>query len=228
MLVAALMFTASLALLLKSSDWFTDKTEILGKRFGVSPFIIGVTIVAMGTSLPELASSVMAVLNNSSEIIFGNVVGSNIANILLIMGISSLFLKREKKIEWNLFHADITFVIASTVILGVVIWDGAFTLGEMLLLLAGFAIYFTYNYDIHKRNGKRKEKGKRPEFKLWDGAVLIASLALIAVSADVLIKSAVALSQITGIGTEIVGLTAIAIGTSLPELAVSILSLIHI
>lgn len=88
------LFVGSLAVLLKASDWFEDGAEQIGLSQGLSPFIVGVTIVAFGTSLPELATSIAAVLSGNSEIVTGNVVGSNITNIALVLGISALVAKR--------------------------------------------------------------------------------------------------------------------------------------
>ncbi|MHA1859553.1 MAG: calcium/sodium antiporter [Candidatus Asgardarchaeia archaeon] len=220
-MIEALIFILSLAVLVKSSDVFTEKAELLGLALGIPSFIVGVTIVAMGTSLPELASSIMAVLNNGSEIVIGNAVGSNIANILLVIGASTLFLKGDTRIKWDLFHGDLSFIVASTLFLIVIVWDGVFTLTEALLLILGYVVYSLYNYEIHKKNGSKSEKN-RPKFAIMDLLILIVSLALVGISADYLIKSGLILAEKLGIGLEILGLTAVAIGTSLPELMVSL------
>lgn len=225
--LAIVVFIVSMALLIKSSDWFTEKAELVGKYLGIPGFIIGVTIVAMGTSMPELASAFMSVINHASEIVPGNVIGSNIANILLILGISAMFLKKDTKIKWDLFHGDITFIIASTLFLGVVIWDGMFSVFEATLLFASYVVYFIYNYDIHKNkngNASKRKRSKRERVKVGaiDVIILLVSIVLIAISADYLIKSALDIAVAFDIGAEILGLTAVAIGTSLPELAVSI------
>ncbi len=223
LILTLLIFIISLAALIKSSDIFTEKAELFGKFIGIPSFIIGVTIVAMGTSLPELASATMSVFQGASEIVPGNVMGSNIANILLILGVSALFLKRDVKVKWDLFHGDLTFIIASTLFLGVVIYDGVFTVFEALLLFAGYIIYFFYNLDIHQRDSKNnKETAPKEPIKPTDVVLFLASIILVALSANYLIDSAVELAQAFNIGTEIIGLTAVAIGTSLPELAVSV------
>ncbi len=223
MILPAVVFIISLATLIKSSDLFTEKAEVIGKYLGIPSFLIGVTIVAMGTSMPELASAIMSVVNNASQIVPGNVIGSNIANILLILGIATMFLKKDTEIKWDLFHGDITFIIASTLFLGVVLWDGAFSIFEAVLLFAGYVVYFLYNYDIHKNknNAKNGDESKK-RVSAVDAIVLVASMVLIAVSANYLIISATEIATLLNIGVEIIGLTAVAIGTSLPELAVSI------
>ncbi len=222
LLLSAVIFVVSLAALVKSSDLFTEKAELFGKYIGIPSFIIGVTIVAMGTSLPELASAVMSIYQGVSEIVPGNVIGSNIANILLILGVASLFLKKDTKVKWDLFHGDLTFIIASTLFLGVVIYDGVFTVFEALLLFAGYIVYFFYNYDIHQRDKNRNVSKEDVKVAPMDVIIFVICVALVAISANYLIDSAVDIATTLGIGAEIVGLTAVAIGTSLPELAVSV------
>ena len=160
MLVTIAIFIISLAVLLKSADIFTDNVEILGKKFNIPSFILGVTIVAAGTSLPELASSIMAVNSGVSEIVLGNVIGSNITNILLIIGFSCLFLKKETNITWDLYHGDITFLIASTIILGVILIDGNITMFEAILLLVGYLLYTLYNVEVNKTNDNPEKNEK--------------------------------------------------------------------
>ena len=104
---------ASIAVLVKASDYFTDAAEQIGKYFRLPAFIIGVTIVAIGTSLPELVSSIFAVLRGASEIVVGNVVGSNIANIFLVLGITAI-VGRKLKIAHELIHVDLPLLVGST------------------------------------------------------------------------------------------------------------------
>ncbi|MGB9635057.1 MAG: calcium/sodium antiporter [Candidatus Micrarchaeia archaeon] len=220
MLVSLLVFIISIAVLIKSSDIFTDEAEIIGKGIGIPSFIVGVTIVAVGTSMPELASSIMSVYNNNSEIVLSNVIGSNIANILLILGISLLFLKTETRIRWDMFHAEISFLAASTILIGVMMWDGFFSLGEALIFMIMYLIYLWYNLDVHKSKNKKIVVSTR-KISHSDISLIIISVILIAISADYTVKSAVELSRALNIGVEFIGLTAIAVGTSLPELVVS-------
>jgi cation:H+ antiporter len=219
MLVTLLIFIISMAVLLKSADLFTDNVEILGRKFNIPPFILGVTVVAMGTSLPELASAVMAV-GFASEIVLGNVIGSNITNILLVLGFSTLFLKKETKISWDLFHGDLTFIIASTIMLGIILIDGVISIPEAILLVVGYIIYMVYNFEINK-NTDNEEKNEKIKFNYVNALIIIASIALVSISAYFLIDSAVQLSQMLNIGSEVIALTLIALGTSLPELVVS-------
>ena len=115
----------SLAALIKASDYFTESAEKIGLFFGMSPFIVGVTIVALGTSLPELITCIIAVLEQSSEIVIGNVVGSNIANIFLVFGITAIVGKK-MTITHNIVKVDLPFLAGSAFLLAVTGWDGYF------------------------------------------------------------------------------------------------------
>ena len=103
------LFVGSIAVLLKASDWFIDSAEEIGLSLGISPYIIGVTIIAFGTSLPELATSVASVLAGESEIVLGNVVGSNITNIALVIGLVAIYVK-EIRLDTDIWKIDMPFL----------------------------------------------------------------------------------------------------------------------
>ena len=109
LLYYTLLFVVSLAVLLKASDWFIDSAERIGLSLGISPFIIGVTIVAFGTSLPELAASIVAVLKDESELVISNVVGSNITNIALVLGLTAVVVKKIE-LDYNIWHIDMPYL----------------------------------------------------------------------------------------------------------------------
>ena len=222
MLLPIVTFIISLAVLLKSADIFTDTVEILGKKFNIPPFILGVTVVAAGTSLPELASAVMS-MGIASEMVLGNVIGSNIANILLVLGFSTLFLKKEKTITWDLFHGDLTFVIASTIMLGAIIMDGVVTIPEAVILVLGYVIYTLYNIDVNKKID-HEFRDEELDFNVLGFGVILVTILLVIVSANYLVESAVEIAQVLNIGSEVIALTFIALGTSLPELVVSFMA----
>ncbi|MEM8906420.1 MAG: sodium:calcium antiporter, partial [Bacteroidota bacterium] len=123
------LFIVSLIVLLKASDWFIDSAEAIGLSLGVSPFIIGVTIVAFGTSLPELATSIVSVFSGNSEIVIGNVIGSNITNIALVLGMVSIVVK-QIDLDYDIWHIDMPFLWGSAFLLGLAIWDLHFSLFE--------------------------------------------------------------------------------------------------
>lgn len=124
-LLWSIIFIISLAVLIKSSDYFTHAAEKIGLYFGMPAFVVGVTIVAVGTSFPELISSIYAVLTNNSEIVIGNVVGSNITNILLVLGLAAI-IGGKLNTRYEVLHVDLPIVVGSAFLLGLMIWDGNF------------------------------------------------------------------------------------------------------
>jgi cation:H+ antiporter len=223
----AFIFAASLAVLIKASDLFTDSSEKIGLHFGVPQLIIGVTLVAVGTSLPELVSSVFAVIYGYSEIVVGNVVGSNITNICLIVGIAAV-VGGTLTTRYELINIDLPMFLGSQILFAMMIWNGAFTVPEAAICLAGIAVYLFYAVSVEKEieesvKALAGENGDaRPRLGWKTPAVLLASAALLYLGAKYTVEAAVRLSDMLRIGREIIALTAVAVGTSLPELFVSV------
>jgi len=221
------IFILSLVVLIKSSDSFTKVAEKLGVHFRIPPFIVGVTIVSIGTSLPEIVSSVYAVIAGTPEIVVGNVVGSNIANILLILGVTAITAKN-LKINFNMIRVDLPLFIASAMLLSVTIWDGVFTLPEALLCIAGVFIYFHYTVHAQKKYAdkeiKKEMKSKMKDRKLSFSVFfqLAFSAIFIYLGAKYTVDSLVVIAGAFNIGSEIIAVSALALGTSLPELMVSV------
>lgn len=221
-LTIVLVFILSLYILVKASDWFTVAAEKVGMVLGIPQFIVGVTIVAAGTSLPELATSFVAVLKGNSEIVAANVVGSNIANLLLIIGIVAVIV-RHLKVEWELIKVDLPLLLASAFLLVFMLWDGTVTLVEGVILFAGYFVYLFYSISLHQ--SEKSHKRKRLDGKTI--GVIIGAAALIYLSAEYTIQSLIAFVELDfiksmGIDTTKMTITAVAIGTSLPEVSVSI------
>ena len=213
-----LVFIVSLAVLLKGSDWLLNAAEKLGLVLGLSPFIIGVTIISIGTSFPELISSLFAVLKQAPEIVTANAVGSNIANTFLILGLAAI-LGKGLRVTKDLIDLDLPLLALSTVLfLGVAV-DGKITFIEALLLLIGYGVYFAYNILQKDISAPKKKRGS---FQTSDIVFLILGIAGVALGARFLIDSVLALSGLLGIATGVISILAIAIGTSLPELFVSV------
>ncbi|RMG80384.1 MAG: sodium:calcium antiporter [Bacteroidetes bacterium] len=211
------MFAGSLALLLWSSDRFVGAAEEIGLSVGISPFIIGVTIVAFGTSLPELASSVAAVLAGDSEIVAGNVVGSNIANILLILGITTIIAK-EIKLDFSVLDVDVPFLTASALLLYFMLKDQTLSPYENVVLLACMVLFLVNSF----KREKRADKDTRPDAG-WRAFVWLALGGLLVyLSADWTISAIQRLSEIADVNPELIALSLVAFGTSLPEVAVSV------
>ncbi|MFQ5794978.1 MAG: calcium/sodium antiporter [Candidatus Bipolaricaulia bacterium] len=210
---------ASLTVLIKSSDYFTDCAEKIGLFLGIPAFIVGVTIVAFGTSLPELISSVLAVVRDTSEIVVGNVVGSNITNIFLILGLTAIVGQR-LKVTYEITHVDLPLMVGAAFLVAVTVWDGAFTLPDALLCLAGIVIYLRYTMAARREaEDVETEEGK---LDLKTLMILVASGAFIYLGANYTVESIIKLSEILDIGEEIIAVSAVALGTSLPELTVGI------
>ncbi len=146
-----IVFIISLIVLIKSADYFTDAAEAAGTALGIPSFIIGFTIVALGTSIPELASSVIAVMENSSEIVPGNVIGSNISNIFFVLGITAILSKRIK-IDYEILKVDLPLLIFSAFLFTVTVWDRTFNRYEALICVAGLSIYLLYTVNTANNN----------------------------------------------------------------------------
>ncbi|TVR84562.1 MAG: sodium:calcium antiporter [Saprospirales bacterium] len=211
-----LMFVVSLAVLIKASDWFVMSSEKLGASWGASPFIIGLTIVAFGTSLPELSTAVFAMLEDQSEIVLGNIVGSNIANILLVLGILAVIAK-DIKLDFDLFESDIPALVVSAFLLWFILGDGDIDTIESLILLAGLVVFiFSSISSMQADEVQKVSTGYKTYIKL------VVSGALVYMGAKYTVEAIVVLSDLMGIGTDVISLTLVAVGTSLPEITVSI------
>lgn len=220
------IFVLSLAVLIKASDYFTDSAENVGVALGLPPFLIGVTIVAMGTSLPELASSIFSVIDGSTEIVIGNVVGSNITNIFLVLGVTVIVARKKLKITHELIHVDLPILVASSFLLAFAAWDGVFTFPEAILFLLGLLVYIIYTVVSEREDSKEAKEEingeiRKRKFDTKDVLTLIVSGTFIFLGAKYTIDSVTFIASGFNIQKELIALSAIALGTSLPELMVS-------
>jgi len=211
------LFVVSIVALLWASDRFVESAERIGLSLGISPFIIGVTIVAFGTSLPELATSIVAVMNDTPEIVIGNVVGSNITNIALVLGLTAVVVKNID-LEYNLWHIDIPFLWGSAFLLYFSVFDGNLSIYEALLFLVGICIFLGYSL----KGQERPDKADRPSASWKDYLLLIVGGAIVSLSATGVIEAITNISAMLNIAPTVIALSAVAIGTSLPEVAVSL------
>ena len=235
-----IVFIVSLGVLVKGADWLITSAEKIGLSLGLSPFIVGVTIVGVGTSFPELISSFVAVFKGVPDVVAANAIGSSIANILLIVGISAIIGKR-LIVTKSLIDLDLPLLAISTVLLLGVVWDKQITFGESLLMLVTYGIYLLYTV-LHKdtedtgeiaeflpsRQERRKhiaahnkEEFTRPTLVAKDFILLIVGILGLVFGAKYLIDALVNLSAMLNIATGVIAITAVAVGTSLPELLVS-------
>ncbi len=246
LMIWIIIFAVALIALVKGADWLLSSSEKIGLAMGMSPFVVGILIVGIGTSFPELISSLVSIFKGASEIVTANAVGSNLANILLVVGIASI-IGRKLIVTKSLINLDIPLLAASTALLFGMAIDGKITLLESVLLLVSYLIYLLYTI-LYKEEGSefikngengeeiekipsRKERreeitkkaiSKRPKLHIKDFIFLILGIAGVALGAKYLIDAVIEISAILNIGASVIAITAVAIGTSLPELLVSI------
>jgi cation:H+ antiporter len=214
-----LVFVVSLTLLVKASDYFVEGAEAVGLSYGMPHFVIGVVIVGFGTSLPELVSSIFAVLHGTSEIVIGNVLGSNITNIFLVLGIAAVG-STEFRFNHNLLRVDLPIFLGATILVALTVTDGEFSIGEAFFCLIGLVIYMFSALDAEHRFAQDDKKATATSVSAW--VKLIASPLLIFAGAKYTIDAVVVLSETFDIGAEIIAMSAIALGTSLPEVFVTL------
>jgi cation:H+ antiporter len=212
------VFVVSLAVLVKASDIFIVAAEKIGLSLGMSPFVIGVVIVGVGTSLPELVSSIVAVRAGSSEIVIGNVLGSNITNILLILGLAAIIAKGFK-LQYDIMNLDLPIFFGSAILLGLMIFDGSFSLGEALFCIAGLLLYLA---SVLHTQVRQPQADRPPKAKAVEWLKLVGSPVLIFLGAKYTVEAVIALAAQLSIGAEVIALSAVALGTSLPEVLVTI------
>lgn len=218
------ILVVSLIVLARSSDYFIHSAEKIGVAFRIPSYIVGVTIVSIGTSLPEFATSLMAMVAGEPDIVLGNVIGSNITNIFLGLGLLPLvigFFKIDKK----LISTDLPILIGSTFLLVATCFDGVFTGVEAIFCLAGFAIYMLYATKDHHEFREEIEKLAKNSLKLTpkNYVVLIVSCIFLFVSAKLTIESIEKISDLSGFSRYALSGSVLALGTSLPEIITSII-----
>jgi cation:H+ antiporter len=221
LLTWSVVFIISLFVLIKASDFFTESAEKIGLHFGVPAFIVGVTIVAFGTSLPEIITSIISVLKDSSEIVVGNVVGSNIANIFLVFGLTAI-IARKMTIAHDIIKVDLPFLAGSALLLAASIWDGEFNRFEAVLCLAGLGIYLLYSINSKDKHEDEELEKEKKQFPWKAGVMLVISGGFIYLGASFTIEAIIRLSDLLNLGKEVIAVSAVAFGTSLPELVVTI------
>jgi len=206
--------------LVKAADYFIDSAEKIGSALKVNPFIIGVTIVALGTSLPELITSLIAVFKDSTEIVIGNVVGSNIANFGLVMAFVAIVSKKIN-LKFDVLIVEIPFFLASAFLVSIMMIDGTFDFWDGIIACLGMVLFLVYTLRGNKSNVD--DLGEEGVSKLPAATIVVFLLSGVAIymSAEYNIRAVLKIAAELNIGTEVVAQTAVALGTSLPELLVS-------
>lgn len=225
MLLFSVALIAGLVLLIMSSDKFIEHSALVAEKLNVNPMVIGITLVAFGTSAPEMVVSAIAALDNAPEIAVGNVLGSNIANIALVFGITLLF--SAVPIAKGLIKKEVPLVLAITLLTGVLLYDQTLDLWDGIILLAAFVVILT----ILLKGNKDLESELADELPEDDGApvakslfIALIGLAVLIGSSKLLVWGAIGIATALGVSELVIGLTIVAVGTSLPELAASVSS----
>ena len=217
-LLELFLLSLGFLLLVKGADWFVDGASGIATKLRIPQLVIGLTIVAMGTSAPEAAVSISAALKGNADITIGNIVGSNILNILIILGLASALVPIA--VAKSTIRVDIPFMLLITGVLLVLGWDGTISLLDGLIMLVLFVGYLAYLFIGAKNN---PEEAPLKDLPLWKSfALTIVGLALIIWGADLAVDAATSLARIFGISERFIGLTIVALGTSLPELFTSV------
>ena len=222
MLLQVLILLVGYVLLIKGADWFVDGAAGIARRLKIPQLVIGLTIVAMGTSMPEAAVSVTAAIDGTPGIAIGNVVGSNILNILLILGVTACM--TTLSLRASTLWIEIPFLIAVTAVLLVFgVTGSAITFWEGIIFLVLFLVYLGYLVVLAKKSPEQEESVK--EIPLWKSlAFMILGGVMVVKGSDLAVDSACQLAAIFGISQRFIGLTIVALGTSLPELVTSIVA----
>ena len=219
--IAIALLIVGFVMLTKGADWFVDGSSALAFRLGIPQLVIGLTIVAMGTSAPEAAVSITSALKGNEGITVGNVVGSNIMNILLILGIASVIVPLA--VQKSTRMIEIPYMIAITVLFGVLGYTGEMvTRVEGGILWIAFLIYLGYLLWMAKKGKEDNEPDEKQKSLPVQLLMILAGLICIVLGRDFVGDGATEIAKVIGISDRIIGLTIVAFGTSLPELVTSI------
>ena len=219
-LVAILLLIAGFVLLIKGADWFVDGAAGIAARFGIPQLVIGLTIVAMGTSAPEAAVSITAATSGNAGITIGNVIGSNILNVLIILGLTAVIIAvpvQKSTVKWEMpFMHVITIVLVLLGLTGgeIVFWEG-------IVLWVLFLVYLGYLFKMAKKGNSDEE----PEEILprWKQLLMVAiGVICIVYGSDLTVDNATIIAEALGMDGRLIGLTIVALGTSLPEMVTSV------
>lgn len=228
-------------LLINGADYFVEESSAVAKKFKIPSIVVGLTIVAMGTSLPELAVSLSAALNDSNEIAISNVVGSNIFNLIVVLGVCAVI--SPIAVDKSVMKRDMPFMLGITALLVLVYadfllpWTGFEKSGELVgllsrfdgvILLVLFVSYLVFTVRValkHRKEALASEEEEKNETKLWLSIIfIVGGIIAIKFGGDFVVDSASKLATTFGMSETLVGLTIVAVGTSLPELVTSIVA----
>lgn len=240
MVLSLLFFAIGLGILIKAADWLVEGASAVALRFKINPMVIGLTIVAFGTSAPELVVSVTSAISGNTGIAFGNIVGSNIANILLILGISACL--APLTVQHNTVWKEVPMSFLGAVVLLILGFQniidssqnrlfmsdlsqisGSLTFSNGLILLAFFIIFIYYTFGIAKVTGDEQPAVKVIPFRKALFFIVLGLTGLV-FGSKILVDNAVVIAKVLGVSDQLIGLTLVAVGTSVPELVTSVVA----
>lgn len=230
MLINIILLITGFVFLIKGADIFVDGASSTAQNFKVPKMLIGLTIVAFGTSAPEFAVSMQALASGNTDMVLGNVIGSCILNILLIIGVAAVI--HPIKIQSNTVKKELPIVLLISTLLIVVMLDiplgngivNQITRSDAIVILLFFTVFVYYLVALARRS-KNQSKDEQPQFKLWESLLLVAiGLVGIIMGSNFVVDNASAIAKTLGLSERIIALTIIAFGTSLPELVTTIVS----
>lgn len=229
-LISLIILAFGLAILIYGAEYLVKGASSLASRLGVPALAIGLTIVAFGTSMPELTVNLYAALTGATDIAIGNIVGSNIANILLILGISAIItpLAVKSSTVWKempfalLGGLMLLFLGADALISDTI--PNMLTRGEGLVFIGVFVIFMYYVVGLARQNTVPSEENVQVYSTLWSSLFIVAGLVGLILGGKLLVDQAVFLAGLLGLSQAVIGLTVVAVGTSLPELATSVIA----
>lgn len=235
MLINLLIVFVSLGVLAVAADKFVIGASAIANQFGVSPLLIGITIVSFGTSAPEIFVSITAALNDNPELAIGNAVGSNIANIALVLGLAIVFAPTFLHVNKQVVAKEMPIMLGVTVAAFLFLIDGMLQYYEAVLLIVGLVVFIIYAVYVGKSEKSMQAEAENPldelsvadlqaisVTKAW--LLLLGGLIFMAASSQTLVISASSIARTLGVSDLVIGLTIVAIGTSLPEVAASVAS----
>lgn len=227
MITSVTLLILSLFALYIGAGWLVKGSSELALKAKISNLVIGLTIVAFGTSAPELVVSLNATLSGQGDISVGNIIGSNIFNIAAILGISAVIQPLQAKRQ--LTRLDIPILIVATVVFTLLFWNETLGRLEGCLFLAGIILYTIFSLYYSRKHEKKVEElagelEKQPEAWYKDVMYIVGGLVILIFASNLLVNNAVSIAQELGVSEAVIGLTIVAAGTSLPELATSVVS----
>lgn len=229
MLLSIFLIVIGFILLIKGADYLVSGASSVAKKSGIPPIVIGLTIVAFGTSMPELVVNLLSAINGSTDLAVSNILGSNLANILLILGATAII--TPITVQRSTTYKEIPFALLAVVVTGIlandIFIDGGvsniISRGDGLIYLLFFIIFLYYTYSISKGNTSEMEDIQTYRTYV-STAMILGGLVGLFIGGKFVVDGAVTFAQMLGISDRVIGLTVVAIGTSLPELVTSIIA----